>query len=347
MVRLSFVSLSFVFALFCADVMGAGGSDIYPDCTVAEVISVYDGVRFSCKAGGGDVLDGLRLKVSVRGVENTTDKIAAARFVADQLAKAKRVDLKKVYMRNYFRVVADVYVDGESLADILVMEGMARWQGVGKGPQMQVKIAERSRNAGEFYGETSRPSYGRGVDMEVFEPEMRLEDALDIIRTSVQPTLPIIVMWSEMESNAFVDKDTPIGFSGSGTMTPGGALRLLLSSIDEIGIGLQYAINDGVITIASDEMELKKRYLRVYDMSALVADRYSMGMGYGNRGRNNGRSSYGNNGYGSGNSSFGSGNNSFGNSSFGNSNFGNSSFGNSNRDRNTGTSIRRPSSGGR
>lgn len=317
MVRLSFVLLSFVVALFCVDAMGAQSSNIYPDCTVAEVLSVYDGVSFSCKAGGDDLLGGIRLRVSIRGIDKATDKAAAVKFIKKHLAEAKYVKLKNVYMRNYFRVIADVELDGKSLAKMLIKNRLAapRLQDLSKVIDKRqsrdlwskgLNKAKTTRDDGRLKAAKSYSHVGRRVhrgmiDVSVFDSDMRFEDALEIVRMSVDPPLPIAVMWSEIENNAFIDKDTPIGFSGSGQMTPGGALRLLISSMDEIGTGLQYVIGDGIITIASTEMKLGRKYLGVYDVSPLIAmERMPMyGGGYGNsfgrQGGNGYGSSYGNN----------------------------------------------------
>jgi len=46
-------------------------------------------------------------------------------MVADILKDAEQVDLKNIERGKYFRIVADVFVDGESLSDLLIEAGMA------------------------------------------------------------------------------------------------------------------------------------------------------------------------------------------------------------------------------
>jgi len=46
-------------------------------------------------------------------------------LVADILKDAEQIDLKNIARGKYFRIVADVVVDGESLADELIEAGMA------------------------------------------------------------------------------------------------------------------------------------------------------------------------------------------------------------------------------
>ena len=49
----------------------------------------------------------------------------AKNIVEDLLKDAERIDLKNLQRGKYFRLVADIYADGENLADILIDAGMA------------------------------------------------------------------------------------------------------------------------------------------------------------------------------------------------------------------------------
>ena len=46
-------------------------------------------------------------------------------MVADIMKDAERITLKNMERGKYFRIAADVIVDGENLADILIEAGMA------------------------------------------------------------------------------------------------------------------------------------------------------------------------------------------------------------------------------
>ena len=46
-------------------------------------------------------------------------------MVEDLLKDKERIDLKNLQRGKYFRIVADVYADGENLAEALVDSGMA------------------------------------------------------------------------------------------------------------------------------------------------------------------------------------------------------------------------------
>ena len=49
----------------------------------------------------------------------------AKNMVEELLKDAERIDLKNLQRGKYFRLVADIYADGENLADILIDAGMA------------------------------------------------------------------------------------------------------------------------------------------------------------------------------------------------------------------------------
>jgi micrococcal nuclease len=55
------------------------------------------------------------------------DKARTARkLVKNVLSRAKRIDLKNIQRGKYFRVVADVVADGQSVKDLLIKNELAR-----------------------------------------------------------------------------------------------------------------------------------------------------------------------------------------------------------------------------
>ena len=53
------------------------------------------------------------------------DAKQAKEMVADILRDAEQITLKNMERGKYFRIAADVYVDGENLGDLLIEAGMA------------------------------------------------------------------------------------------------------------------------------------------------------------------------------------------------------------------------------
>ncbi len=123
-----------------------------------------------------------------------------------------------------------------------------------------------------------------------FTPQTPFGEAIDILRNSTTPPLPIIVLWRQLADGAGVYRETPIGIDGVAGLRAGQYLDLLMVSLSAgASAKLGYVVDKGVITISTtDTLPAAKPVTRVYDISDLVAPpaRYSLqsmgfGMGYG------------------------------------------------------------------
>ncbi len=124
--------------------------------------------------------------------------------------------------------------------------------------------------------QTSKPAYKKAnrttADPSSFTPEMPLEQAIDILRNATVPSLNIVVLWKDLEENADIYRDTPIGMDGVSRVPLRTHLKLLLMSVSAGGAEkLVYVVDDGVITIATQGSLPKKMIARVYDISDLVS----------------------------------------------------------------------------
>ncbi len=164
--------------------------------------------------------------------------------------------------------------------------------------------SEPDREPAVRAGERMRSSFVMTADTPFFE-------AMDILRNSTKRRLNIVVNWNDLEENAGVDRETPIGIGGIERASVRLYLRLILHSLSvtsEATIG--YVVEGGVIYIATEDSLMERRVTRVYDISdLLMAPSNAMplgGGGYGNYGGGMGRmgqmGSYGNYGGGSGGS---------------------------------------------
>jgi micrococcal nuclease len=111
-----------------------------------EVISIYDGDTFTCNIDGWPDIIGKRISVRVKGIdtpeirggtERTKELARAARmYTVTVLDGAEKVELRNLERDKYFRINADVYIDGESLADGLIATGHAKpYNGDGPRPE--------------------------------------------------------------------------------------------------------------------------------------------------------------------------------------------------------------------
>lgn len=105
-----------------------------------------------------------------------------------------------------------------------------------------------------------------------FRPDMPFAEAINILRHSTTPPLNIAVLWKDLEENADVYRDTPIGIEGLSKVSLRMHLKFLLMGVSagspaQIG----YTVDEGVIIIATKESLPVKMKARVYDVTDLVA----------------------------------------------------------------------------
>jgi len=81
--------------------------------------------------------------------------------------------------------------------------------------------------------------------------------------------LPIAVLWNDLYDNADIDRTTPANMDEISGISPGTALKLLLMAVSGSADELGYAVQDGVIIIATTETLPKLLKTRVYDISDL------------------------------------------------------------------------------
>lgn len=297
----------------------------YPDGKVTEITKVDGGGDFRCRISGKSLIAGARLRVHVRGTNCSKDNSQAKAFLETAFKEAKVVRLTNVRLRNYFRVIADVEIDGKNLADQLVKQGFTKPVKSVALDTGAIKTASYLSRSKTYAASTTRPTGTRSIGRKVmaarknaltnsqitnsmksspvvlsgkgFRPDMTFEEAIDQIRNSFSPALPIVVLWPEIERSCFVERDTPIGIEWNGNITVKKGLELLLMSVAQRdGVGLQYYVDGGIVTIASNNIKFNKPVLRVYNVAELTSISSAMNQGYGNQGRYGNRGGYGNQG---------------------------------------------------
>ena len=170
-------------------------------------------------------------------------------YVATRLKNAGEIRLENIQFRNYFRVSADVVVDGIDLGGELLTNQLAvrpaetppvNVTNEPIRPRTHPTIAAERRPA--YPRQTSMRSNTRNVislnsllatkiDVSLINEDTTFEEALGILSDSVWPRLPLVVLWSDLETNAMIDRDTPIGLSGAGAIELKQILKLILLSI--------------------------------------------------------------------------------------------------------------------
>ncbi|MCK5001236.1 MAG: hypothetical protein KAS23_16950, partial [Anaerohalosphaera sp.] len=125
------------------------------------------------------------------------------------------------------------------------------------------------------------------VDLSSLTSDTTLEDAIEILVNAVEPPLQIIVLWTDLENNAFIQQDTAIGISGERlrSIPLRTGLERVIQGVSGGLTDLAYSLENGIITIATKETLPEKYEQRIYDVSELSSapfqDRSGMGGGMG------------------------------------------------------------------
>jgi hypothetical protein len=117
-----------------------------------------------------------------------------------------------------------------------------------------------------------------------FKPDMPFSEAIDILRNSTVPPLNIAVLWKDLEENADIYRDTPIGMNGLSGVPLRTHLKVLLISVSGGAVEkLGFVVDDGVIIIATQGSLPKKEVTRIYDITDLVSEpaNYRLMPGFG------------------------------------------------------------------
>ena len=117
-------------------------ADYYGDLVVEKYISAYDGDTFRVDVAEIHPLIGRNMPIRLRGVDTPEIRgkcdqekalaIKARDFVRELLANAETIVLKNIDRGKYFRIVADVSVDGVDLGSTLIENGLGRLYDGGK-----------------------------------------------------------------------------------------------------------------------------------------------------------------------------------------------------------------------
>ena len=126
------------FSTSCFEVQGGNVllAETYGNVENVKVISVYDGDTLKCTIQDYPDIVGKKIGVRIYGIDTPEIRgkskeekelaIKARDFVKDRFKNAKKIELRNMRRGKYFRILADVYVDGVSIGGLLIKEGLAR-----------------------------------------------------------------------------------------------------------------------------------------------------------------------------------------------------------------------------
>lgn len=132
----------FTFFIICLGSLEA--KHTYGNLYIESLVRVHDGDTFIVDIANVHPIIGKSISVRINGIDTPeiTDSrptikalaIAARDYVTQRLQCAKTIELVNVQRDKYFRLLADVYVDGINLAEDLIQNGLAQFYDGGTKP---------------------------------------------------------------------------------------------------------------------------------------------------------------------------------------------------------------------
>lgn len=281
-------SLTFLITALLIGVVGIE-SEKSTSYTVGQFIEAQGPESVVCRLRDYAGPTQVRFVVRIADLEAPEDPNAvqlARDFLHERLSHAQMIKLRNVQDHGYFRLTAEVYADGLNVGRHMLKAGLMRPKpsksaadtkdgsanGLDRFPDFPLAAEHiRSRPPTAAARGPDRPKRFAGlVDMSRIRPDTTFREALSII-SGQQPRLPILVLWNDLERNAFVERDTPVGIEGFGRMRAEAALDLVLRAVATSGMRLRVFPEGGVLTIATEAADLGKPTTRVYPVADLLA----------------------------------------------------------------------------
>ena len=115
---------------------------LYPDVKVSRLLRVIDGDTFACDIDEHSAIAGKNISIRLRGIntpelrskdpEERLSAIFEKQRLSDLLTNARVIELRNIDRDKYFRIDADVYIDGEPLLPKLNPQYLFLGKGVDK-----------------------------------------------------------------------------------------------------------------------------------------------------------------------------------------------------------------------
>lgn len=115
----------------------------------------------------------------------------------------------------------------------------------------------------------------QNVDLSMLNKDMSFADAIEEVKRAVQPGVQIVVVWRDLEEKGKISRSTRINMDDIAGVHLKTAMQLLLSSVSSDLASISYAVNNGVIVIATKRSLphiLETRTYEVPDILSQPAD---------------------------------------------------------------------------
>lgn len=122
-----------IFLLFLISLLQA--KDTYGAIKVSEILSVYDGDTFKVNISDYPPIVGENISIRINGIDTPEikTKCKKEKLLAQKAKKlnilmlqnAREIQLLNIKRGKYFRIIADVFVDGVSVGETLIKHNLA------------------------------------------------------------------------------------------------------------------------------------------------------------------------------------------------------------------------------
>lgn len=250
---------------------------------ISEVVRVFSPYSFECRISNYKPAPAVRFRVSLAGFDAQSSDDASKKLLEERLKSAKDLELRNAVAKSYFRVEGELWIDGKlfelapSLDTIRIEKHPPKplvyqsTSALAPKPIRQPEPAAKAVRSSLISSFRVEELLETKVDCSMLTENMPLSEALNLLSESVQPRLPLLIRWDDLQANAFIEKDTPIGVEGFGRLK----LRYALNHILQAAAGREpkpaLIAEGGILILGSHEMLLKHRNTRVYDVKDLLA----------------------------------------------------------------------------
>jgi len=276
-----------VMFMISALVAGVVGSALESDdsYTVASLETVLDATAFRCRIRDYVQPTMVRFTVRLRDVEGSNEPTSAAQqFLHKRLSGARQIKLRNVQDHGFFRLTADVYADGIDVAEEMTGYGLIGQPSPAEPtPQPQTRaeslyfdlpakaIVKPRAAPAVTSGASLQQRLGRTLDLSRIGPDTTVQEALTIVAEAVEPRLPLLILWKDLEQNAFVERDMPVGIEGVGRIRLDRALELIMRAAAGSDTVLTLTPEGGILTLATRQAGLHKPRSLVYSVGDIFA----------------------------------------------------------------------------
>jgi len=107
----------------------------YEDVKISKVISIYDGDTLRVNIDSFPDIVGKNIRIRIKGIDAPEIKgkcqkeidlaIIARDYLRNAINQSSQIELRNIERGKYFRIVGELYIDGENISKSLIKEKLA------------------------------------------------------------------------------------------------------------------------------------------------------------------------------------------------------------------------------